>query len=126
MSNDGSNYKPWKVRKGVFKSSGTSEYTLPLRNTPSPIIEMPLSPPPVNIKILNSSSTAQCPQSAAQESCVTSSPTDKCIFSVREVPIEEVRNGNFVVENVLDYIDRKFLFTFRFTVKIYFFRKTTH
>lgn len=50
MSNDGSSYKPWKVRKGVFKSTGTSEYSVPPRNTPSPIVEMPLSPPPINNK----------------------------------------------------------------------------
>ncbi|KAI8041238.1 hypothetical protein M5D96_005492 [Drosophila gunungcola] len=36
---------PWPVRKGIFRSSGQSDFT-PTRS-PSPIVEMPLSPPPV-------------------------------------------------------------------------------
>ncbi|XP_017111800.1 NAD(+) hydrolase sarm1 isoform X5 [Drosophila elegans] len=40
-----SNQAPWPVRKGIFRSSGQSDFT-PTRS-PSPIVEMPLSPPPV-------------------------------------------------------------------------------
>lgn len=36
---------PWPVRKGIFRSSGQSDF-IPTRS-PSPIVEMPLSPPPV-------------------------------------------------------------------------------
>ncbi|XP_065358999.1 NAD(+) hydrolase sarm1 isoform X9 [Calliphora vicina] len=36
---------PWPVRKGIFRSSGQSDF-IPNRS-PSPIVEMPLSPPPI-------------------------------------------------------------------------------
>lgn len=35
---------PWPVRKGIFRSTGQSDF-VPTR-TPSPIVEFPLSPPP--------------------------------------------------------------------------------
>lgn len=44
MSNDGSNFIPWQIRKGVFKSTGVSDYSTNPRDTPSPIIEFPVSP----------------------------------------------------------------------------------
>lgn len=37
---------PWPVRKGIFRSSGQSDFSPPARS-PSPIVEMPMSPPPV-------------------------------------------------------------------------------
>ncbi|XP_070141697.1 NAD(+) hydrolase sarm1 isoform X5 [Drosophila kikkawai] len=40
-----SHQAPWPVRKGIYRSSGQSDFT-PTRS-PSPIVEMPLSPPPV-------------------------------------------------------------------------------
>ncbi|XP_061500604.1 uncharacterized protein LOC133390950 [Anopheles gambiae] len=38
------NQAPWPVRKGIFRSTGQSDF-VPNR-TPSPIVEFPLSPPP--------------------------------------------------------------------------------
>lgn len=38
------NQAPWPVRKGIFRSTGQSDF-VPTR-TPSPIVEFPLSPPP--------------------------------------------------------------------------------
>ncbi|XP_075164565.1 sterile alpha and armadillo motif isoform X2 [Haematobia irritans] len=43
--NDMTNQAPWPVRKGIFRSSGQSDF-IPTRS-PSPIVEMPLSPPPM-------------------------------------------------------------------------------
>lgn len=93
MSNDGTSFKPWKVRKGIFKSTGTSDYDLPTRDTPSPIVEMPLSPPP--------SKTTKSPLSPVSthvtiiESPVTFSPTNNSTLqpilhrTLREIiPIE--------------------------------------
>ena len=87
MSNDGTSYKPWKVRKGIFKSTGTSDYTP--RNTPSPIIEMPLSPTPAN-----SSSPCSPLLPMSPRVTVTESPLSPPIIratpprNVREIPIE--------------------------------------
>lgn len=39
-----SNQAPWPVRKGIFRSTGQSDF-VPTR-TPSPIVEMPMSPSP--------------------------------------------------------------------------------
>ena len=44
---------PWPVRKGIFRSSGQSDF-IPTRS-PSPIVEMPLSPPPVTNNVRASS-----------------------------------------------------------------------
>ncbi|XP_060659532.1 NAD(+) hydrolase sarm1 isoform X7 [Drosophila nasuta] len=43
-NNNQQNQAPWPVRKGIFRSSGQSDF-VPTRS-PSPIVEMPLSPPP--------------------------------------------------------------------------------
>lgn len=95
MSNDGTSYKPWKVRKGVFKSTGTSEYTVPPRNTPSPIIEMPMSPSPVKLPF--SPLSPLSPRVTITESPLSppilhSNPSN-LQRTVREIPIEfdEVR-----------------------------------
>lgn len=92
MSNDGSSYKPWKVRKGIFKSTGTSEYTVPPRNTPSPIIEMPLSPPPLTPKSPNSPISPFSPRVTMTESPLSPSIGQTNVPSihrtVREIPIE--------------------------------------
>jgi len=37
-----SNHAPWTVRKGIFRSTGQSDF-IPTR-TPSPIVELPMSP----------------------------------------------------------------------------------
>lgn len=95
MSNDGTSYKPWKVRKGVFKSTGTSDYSVPPRNTPSPIIEMPMSPLPVNIKSPNSPLS---PSPMSPRVTIIESPLSPPIIpstmptlhrTVREIPIEK-------------------------------------
>lgn len=81
MSNDGTNYKPWKVRKGVFKSTGTSDYAVLPRNTPSPIIEMPMSPAP--------NSTPKSPMSPRVT--IIENPLSPPILvhrNVREIPVE--------------------------------------
>lgn len=96
MSNDGSSYKPWKVRKGVFKSTGTSEYAVPPRNTPSPIIEMPLSPLPSNVKSPCSPLSPLSPRVTITESSPLSPPIiiqsngPSIHRTVREIPIERV------------------------------------
>lgn len=41
-SNENNNKAPWPVRKGIFRSSGQSDF-VPQR-TPSPIVEMPNTP----------------------------------------------------------------------------------
>lgn len=46
ISQNMNNQAPWPVRKGIFRSSGQSDF-IPTRS-PSPIVEMPLSPPPVS------------------------------------------------------------------------------
>ncbi|XP_049314592.1 NAD(+) hydrolase sarm1 isoform X11 [Bactrocera dorsalis] len=40
-----SHQPPWPIRKGIYRSSGQSDF-VPARS-PSPIVEMPLSPPPI-------------------------------------------------------------------------------
>lgn len=39
-----SNQAPWPVRKGIFRSTGQSDF-VPTR-TPSPIVEIPMTPQP--------------------------------------------------------------------------------
>ena len=94
MSNDGTSYKPWKVRKGVFKSTGTSDYSVPPRNTPSPIIEMPLSPPPnANPKTPGSPlSPLPSPRVKIVESPLSPTVVIPTVVhrTVREIPIERV------------------------------------
>lgn len=107
MSNDGSNYKPWKVRKGIFKSTGTSDYVLPQRNSTSPIIEMPLSPP---VKAPSSPLTPLSPRVtivesplSPQPSVANNSPSSPINIiqpqiihrTVREIPIERVDEVRF-------------------------------
>lgn len=96
MSNDGSTFKPWKVRKGIFKSTGTSDYALPTRNTPSPIIEMPMSPPIIKTPT-SPLSNPMSPRVTIIESPLSPSPaTASASFqpiihrTVREIPIERV------------------------------------
>lgn len=91
MSNDGTNYRPWKVRKGIFKSTGTSDYSVPPRNTPSPIIEMPLSPvatstpcsplSPMSPRVIIAESPLSPP-------IVTSPPISTIHINIREIPIK--------------------------------------
>lgn len=92
MSNDGTNFKPWKIRKGVFKSTGTSDYTVPPRKTPSPIIEMPLSPPPVTPKSPTSPLSPLSPRVTIIENPLSSqivqSTTPSIHLTIREIPIE--------------------------------------
>lgn len=91
MSNDGTSYKPWKVRKGVFRaySTGNSENTDSTRNTPSPIIEMPLSPPPTTPK---SPCSPTSPRVTIVESPLSPTNTQNNLpiihIKIREVPIE--------------------------------------
>lgn len=99
MSNDGSTFKPWKVRKGIFKSQvGTSDYDLPTRNTPSPIVEMPMSP--LAVKTPTSPlSTPMSPRVTIIENPLSPSPpnsTARIIIqpiihrTIREIPIERL------------------------------------
>lgn len=90
MSNDGTSFKPWKIRKGVFKSTGTSDYSVPPRKSPSPIIEMPLSPPPlVGFK---SPTSPLSPRVTIMESPLSPhiihSHGPSIHLTVREIPIE--------------------------------------
>lgn len=104
MSNDGINFKPWKVRKGIFKSTGTSDYSLPTRNTPSPIVEMPMSPPavktptsPLTSPMSPRVTIIENPLSPPPPSPQNSTPATSSIIiqpiihrTVREIPIERV------------------------------------
>jgi hypothetical protein len=92
MSNDGSKFRPWKIQKGVFKSTGVSDYASP-RDTPSPIVEFPVSPTSIY-------SPSSCPNSppvvvldADKNPLFTSNQTDlpKIHFTIRNIPIEKVR-----------------------------------
>jgi hypothetical protein len=101
MSSDGSTFKPWKVRKGIFKSTGTSDYALPTRNTPSPIVEMPMSPPAVKtptsplltpmsprVTIIESPLSPPPPQNSTPATAsITFQPIHR---TVREIPIERL------------------------------------
>lgn len=87
MSNDGTSYKPWKVRKGLYKSTGTSDYALPPRDTPSPIIEMPMSPAPAP-KSTCSPLSPSSPRVMIIESPLSPSMIQRNISNVREIPIE--------------------------------------
>lgn len=111
MSNDGTSYKPWIVRKGVFKSTGTSDYSVPPRNTPSPIIEIPLSPPPVNHKASYSPTSPLSPRVVITENPLSppiiQSSVPTLHRTVREIPIERVDEVS--VEFSLSKSIRKFL-----------------
>jgi hypothetical protein len=93
MSNDGSKFRPWKIQKGVFKSTGVSDYASP-RDTPSPIVEFPVSPTSIY-------GPSSCPSSppivvldADKNPLFTSNNTDlpKIHFTIRNIPIEKVIN----------------------------------
>lgn len=99
MSNDGSNYLPWKISKGVFKSTGVSDYSINQRDTPSPnpIIEFPVSP----TSTLNGpfSPTAFDPNSPpvmvdGENPTLIKSPNQnelpKIHFHIRNIPIEKI------------------------------------
>lgn len=80
-----SNHAPWPVRKGIFRSSGQSDY-VPQR-TPSPIVEMPNTPQPGKHSANPMSprvSIVEHPFSPPQ-SPITMQPINK---SIREIPIE--------------------------------------
>lgn len=119
MSNDGTSYKPWKVRKGVFKSTGTSDYALPPRDTPSPIIEMPMSPAPAP-RTPCSPLSPSSPRVMIIESPLSPSMIQRNISNVREIPIErfdEVRrvNGNSKRRIFLDRLSGLFIYARRKT-----------
>lgn len=112
MSNDGMSFKPWKVRKGIFKSTGTSDYALPARNTPSPIVEMPMSPPavktptspllmPMSPRVTIVESPLSPPPPPQNSTPATASIIIQPIIhrTVREIPIERVDE----VKNRLNY-----------------------
>lgn len=102
MSNDGIGFKPWKVRKGIFKSTGTSDYALPTRNTPSPIVEMPMSPPavktptspipnPMSPRVTIIESPLSPPPPTTSTPATASASFQPIIHrTVREIPIERV------------------------------------
>lgn len=119
MSNDGSTFKPWKVRKGIFKSTGTSDYALPTRNTPSPIIEMPISPPVVKTPT-SPLSNPMSPRVTIIESCplsptpATASASFQPIIhrTVREIPkpierVDEAKVSELLVRKLFLKIHKK-------------------
>lgn len=91
MSNDGSNYLPWQIRKGIFNSTGLSDYSTNHRDTSSPIVEFPASP----TSSLNGpfSPTAFAPNSPpvidAENPTLITSPNElpKIHFHIRNIPI---------------------------------------
>lgn len=89
MSNDGSKFRPWKIQKGVFKSTGLSDYAVG-RDTPSPVVEFPTSPPIYNS---NPNSPPVVVLDADNNPLFTSNNCDlpKIHFTIRNIPIEKVR-----------------------------------
>lgn len=100
-----SNKAPWPVRKGIFRSSGQSDF-VPQR-TPSPVVEMPNTPTPQPGRTSNPLSPliVESPFSPLQSPCPTSpmtpstplsptspmsptSPTGSVNKSIRQIPIE--------------------------------------
>lgn len=75
MSN---HHAPWPVRKGIFRSTGHSDF-IPTRS-PSPIVEMPNTPQPGKV-----SSNPLSPKVSVVESPL--SPTIN--LNVRDIPIQE-------------------------------------
>lgn len=105
-----SNKAPWPVRKGIFRSSGQSDF-VPQR-TPSPVVEMPNTPTPQPGRTSNplsplisivesplsppqspSPMTPSTPLSPSSPLSPTSpmspmSPTSSVNKSIRQIPIE--------------------------------------
>lgn len=102
MSNDGTTFKPWKIRKGIFKSTGTSDYSLPTRNTPSPIVEMPMSPPPPTPTSIKTPTSPRVTiiENPLSPPIATASATFQPIIhrTVREIPIERCDEVNVEFE----------------------------
>ena len=90
---------PWPVRKGIFRSTGQSDF-VPTR-TPSPIVEFPLSPPPPqtptagspthhkNGITLSVSSPTSSPRVTLVDSPLATTPTN--VRTTFEIPIERVK-----------------------------------
>lgn len=89
---------PWPVRKGIFRSTGQSDF-VPTR-TPSPIVEFPLSPPPPQTPTASSptqhkngitlsvSSPTTSPRVTLVETPLASPVNVRTTF---EIPIERVK-----------------------------------
>lgn len=107
------NQAPWPVRKGIFRSSGQSDFIPTRTRTPSPIVEMPLSPPPLYTQQPQSPSS---PRVTITESPQTpTSPRQKNSYSpplpngkafrrnVRDIPIEVEKQKVFFTEYIFLY-----------------------
>lgn len=81
MSN---NRAPWPVRKGIFRSTGQSDF-VPTRS-PSPIVEMPMTPQP-----RKNTSNPLSPTVLITESPLSPPPVPNSkLQNFRDVPIVEV------------------------------------
>lgn len=96
-----SNKAPWPVRKGIFRSSGQSDF-VPQR-TPSPVVELPNTPTPQSGRTSNPlsplisivESPLSPPQSPGPMTPLSptspmspTSPTGSVNRSIRQIPIE--------------------------------------
>lgn len=91
------NQAPWPVRKGIFRSSGQSDFIPTRTRTPSPIVEMPLSPPPLTAQPQSPSSprvtiteSPQTPTSTRQSNSNSPPLPNGKPFrrNIRDIPIE--------------------------------------
>lgn len=102
---NGNNFTPWKpiVRKGVFKSTGTSDYDMIRTNrTPSPIVEMPMSPQVT----ANRNQNPLSPRLTIVD-CPLSPPILPPIILVRnihEIPIERVEEVRSAIGNLKQWV----------------------
>lgn len=94
------NQAPWPVRKGIFRSTGQSDF-VPTR-TPSPVVEMPMTPQPRKnssnplspiVTIVESPLSPPPPPPTQTPTTATGTPTNSKTF--RDVPIIEVYFSSF-------------------------------
>lgn len=118
-----SNQAPWPVRKGIFRSSGQSDFIPTTRTrTPSPIVEMPLSPPPLTSQPQSPTSprvtiieTPQTPTTPRQtHSYSPPLPNGKAFRrNIRDIPIEvENQKVFFTYFSYINIFHEKFFVRF--------------
>ena len=101
----GNNFIPWKpiVRKGVFKSTGTSDYDMTRTNrTPSPIVELPMSPQVMS----NRNQNPLSPRLTIVD-CPLSPPPLPPIIILRnfhEIPVERLDEVRSVIGNLNQWV----------------------
>lgn len=77
------NQAPWSIRKGIFRSTGQSDF-VPTR-TPSPVVEMPLTPQTPKLTI---NTNPLSPRILIVEKPLEVRPIT--VKTIREIPIEKI------------------------------------